>query len=127
MGTGSTMGNSIESSSSFFHRRKGFLQDSLCLSRLYTATGVTDKKCSQCKSASIHLQHHHCSETLRVSRALIFIQICEIKPINYVANRDPLLSRIFKFGKKDQHRNKTCTKLINHRCIWLSNTFFPQI
>ena len=48
----------------FFHRRKGFLQDSLCLSRLYTATGVTDKKCSQCKSgrpvsASIHLLDHH--------------------------------------------------------------------
>ena len=55
---------------------------------------------------------------------MIFIQT---KLINYVANWDPLLLRTFNFVK-NQLMNKTfqCAKLINYRCIWLSNNFFSN-
>ena len=75
----------------FSSRRKGFLQDSLCLVRLYTATGVTDKKCSQCKSgrpvsASIHLLDHHfkmfSSETFDFEQLNIFTSILLPTDIN---------------------------------------------
>ena len=78
---------------------------------------------------NVNLPQYICDiiTVLKLLSFQIFIQICETKLINYVANWDPLLLRTFNFVK-NQLMNKMfqCAKLINCRCIWLSNYFFSN-